>query len=118
MAYSIAMARNEQVAGPVMASASARRWSGAMALLIVAAVATVSAAGVAGAERPVWKGAETFAPVRVGPNPARCGVFPRNLEAHFVGSGIDNNGGPYSVTASGCLDTEDNLLSDLEATDT
>ncbi len=54
----------------------------------------------------------------IGPNPARCVLFPRHLEAHFVGSVIDTRGGPYSVTASGCLDTEANVLFDLEATDT
>jgi hypothetical protein len=91
---------------------------GAVGVLITASAATVILAAVASADRPVWKGAETFAPVRIGANPARCGTFPRHLEAHFAGSGIDTNGGPYAVSASGCLDTEANVLFDLEATDT
>ena len=85
---------------------------------VILAAAVIGATGVASADRPGWKGAETFSPVAIGPNPARCGVFPRHLEAHFVGSGIDTRGGPFAVRASGCLDTEANVLFDLEATDT
>jgi hypothetical protein len=73
---------------------------------------------VATALEQAWKGAETFAPVTIGPNEARCGAFPRNVEARFAGSGIDTNGGPFAVTASGCLDTEAAVVSHLEATDT
>jgi hypothetical protein len=79
---------------------------------------TLGAFAVARADQREWKGAETFAPVAIGPNLARCGSFPRNLEARFVGSGIDTFGGPFTVAASGCLDTEANVLSDVEATDT
>ena len=50
--------------------------------------------GVAAAVVTLVKGAETFAPVDVGPNLARCGASPRHLEAHFIGSGIDTRGGP------------------------
>lgn len=86
--------------------------AGAAAAILMFSTAT------AGAGSRTWKGAETFAPVRVGPGLARCGAFPRNLEAHFAGSGIDTFGGPFVVTASGCLDTQAMVLSDLEATDT
>jgi hypothetical protein len=85
---------------------------------VIVAGPVIGSAAAAGADRPGWKGAETFTPVGIGPNPARCGAFPRHLEAHFVGSGIDTRGGPYAVSASGCLDTQANVLFDLEATDT
>lgn len=45
-------------------------------------------------------------------------LLPRHLEAHFAGSGIDTLGGPFLVTASGCLATQANVLSQLEANDT
>lgn len=73
---------------------------------------------VAGAGSNRWKGAETAVPVAIGPNERRCGAFPRNIEAHFAGSGIDTFGGPFEVQFSGCLDTEALVLSDIESTDT
>ena len=82
--------------------------------LILASVGDTRAAAAA----DPWKGAETLNPISVAPNLARCGAFPRNLEARLAGTGIDTNGGPYVVTASGCLDTRANVLFDLKATDT
>ena len=91
----------------------------AAAVLTVAVIAlALGASATAGADPRPWHGAETFAPVRIGPGVERCGAFPRHLEAQFAGSGIDSFGGPYAVTASGCLDTDTMVLSDLEATDT
>ncbi len=91
---------------------------GITAGVVTLAGVVIGPTGWASAERPGWKGAETLAPVGIGPDLARCGVFPRHLEAHFVGSGLDTAGGPYAVSASGCLDSEANVLFDLEATDT
>jgi len=87
-------------------------------LLMVGVIGATAATGSASGGRPGWKGAETFAPTSIGPNPSRCGDFPRNLQATFVGSGIDTLGGPFAVSVSGCLDTESNVLFDLESTDT
>jgi hypothetical protein len=88
------------------------------AALATGAVALGAHAGTADAGAREWKGAETFAPVTIAPDIARCGQFPRHVSARFVGSGIDTVGGPFVVRASGCLDTQANVLSDLEATDT
>jgi hypothetical protein len=82
-------------------------------------IATVRGTGVSSAESGrVWKGAETLSPVSLAPNAARCGPFPRHIEARMAGSGVDTNGGPYTVVASGCLDTQTDVIFDLEATDT
>ncbi len=86
----------------------------AFVLVIIAPARDTNAAIRA---RP-WKGAETLNHVAAGPNLARCGAFPRNIEARFSGLGVDTEGGPYTVLASGCLDTEADLVFDLEATDT
>lgn len=99
------------------------RWAARSSAVVMAACLAAITLGPLGAlaakaDRHSWKGAESFTPVQVGPNPSRCGPFPQNLEARFAGSGIDTNGGPFSVTASGCLDTVANVLSSLEATDT
>jgi hypothetical protein len=88
------------------------------AALVIAATALATPVETADAGAREWKGAETFAPVTITPDIAKCGPFPRNLAARFVGSGIDTVGGPFVVRASGCLDTQANVLSDLEATDT
>jgi hypothetical protein len=70
------------------------------------------------AAEDAWTGAETLTAISVGPNLARCGVFPRHLEARLSGAGVDTNGGSYVVVASGCLDTREDVLFGLEARDT
>lgn len=65
-----------------------------------------------------WKGMESFGLTNAGPNVARCGAFPENIELTFSGSGIDNEGGLFNVTASACTNTVTNLIFKLEATDT
>jgi hypothetical protein len=65
-----------------------------------------------------WKGAESLRPLLIAPNPGRCGPAPVNLQAQFAGTGIDTNGGTYTVSASGCLNTHSRRVFDLHATDT
>ena len=65
-----------------------------------------------------WKGASALTPVGVGPNPARCGPFPQNVEVTFTGSGIDTGGGMFSSAASTCTNTTTGEIFDLRATDT
>jgi hypothetical protein len=68
--------------------------------------------------REAWKGADSMTPIAIGPDISRCGPAPASLRAQFAGTGIDNTGGPYTVTASGCLNTETQRVSQLRATDT
>ena len=89
----------------------------ALAALALIAVLGMIALPVA-ARPPAWKGAETFSLLAAGPAPERCGPAPRFLEARFAGSGIDTAGGTFAVTASGCRDTVEQMLFDMEATDT
>src|SRR5262245_18198592 len=65
-----------------------------------------------------WKGASSLTPVGAGPNPARCGPFPQNIEVTFAGSGIDTGGGIFTSAASSCTDTTTGLIFDLKSTDT
>ena len=65
-----------------------------------------------------WKGASTLTPVGAGPNPARCGAFPENVELTFSGGGIDTGGGVFTSAASACTNTTTGLITDLKATDT
>ena len=65
-----------------------------------------------------WRGTESFSLTNAGPNVARCGAFPENIELTFSGSGIDTEGGLFNVTASACTNTNTNLIFDLKATDT
>ena len=65
-----------------------------------------------------WKGAESFSLTGAGPNVARCGAFPENVELSFSGSGIDTQGGLFNVTASACTNTVTNEIFNLQATDT
>ena len=57
-------------------------------------------------------------PVNVGPNVARCGAFPANVEVTFTGSGIDTGGGIFTSAASSCTNTTTGLIFDLKSTDT
>ncbi|HEU4713144.1 MAG TPA: hypothetical protein VFS76_16350 [Pyrinomonadaceae bacterium] len=65
-----------------------------------------------------WRGTESFSVTGAGPNVARCGAFPENIELSFAGSGIDTQGGAFNVVASACTNTVTNLIFDLKATDT
>jgi len=65
-----------------------------------------------------WRGTESFSLTNAGPNVARCGAFPENIELSFSGSGIDTEGGAFNVTASACTNTTTNEIFDLKATDT
>lgn len=67
---------------------------------------------------PHWKGASMLTPVNVGPNVARCGAFPANVEVTFTGSGIDTGGGIFTSAASSCTNTTTGLIFDLKSTDT
>ena len=65
-----------------------------------------------------WKGFASFSPTGAGPNVARCGEFPENVEVTFAGSGIDNQGGILTNVVSACLNNTTQIVSDLKATDT
>jgi hypothetical protein len=67
---------------------------------------------------PHYKGGSTFSLVGAGPNVARCGAFPENVELSFTGSGIDTEGGYNTAVFSACTNTTTNIVSDLHATDT
>jgi hypothetical protein len=67
---------------------------------------------------PDYKGGSTFNLVSAGPNVARCGAFPENIELSFEGSGIDTEGGFNTAVFSACTNTITNLVFDLQATDT
>ena len=67
---------------------------------------------------PDYKGGSTFNLVSAGPNVARCGAFPENVELSFTGSGIDTEGGYNTAVFSACTNTTTNLVFDLQATDT
>src|SRR6185437_13887367 len=65
-----------------------------------------------------YKGGSSFNLAGAGPNVARCGAFPQNIELSFTGSGIDTEGGFNTAVFSACTDTSTNLVFDLKATDT
>ena len=65
-----------------------------------------------------WKGSASFSPVGAGPNVARCGAFPENVEVTFAGSGLDSGGGAFNNSTSACTNTTTGLIFDLKATDT
>jgi hypothetical protein len=67
---------------------------------------------------PHWKGASALTPVSFGPNPARCGAFPENIEITFTGGGIDTGGGIFTSAASTCTNTTNGLIFNLKSTDT
>ena len=77
-----------------------------------------SAATVGNHVNPHYKGGSTFNLVNAGPNVARCGEFPENIELTFTGSGIDTEGGYNTAVFSACTNTTTNEVSDLRATDT
>jgi hypothetical protein len=67
---------------------------------------------------PDYRGGSSFNFVSAGPNVARCGAFPDNLELNFTGGGIDTEGGYNTAVFSACTNTTTNLVFDLKATDT
>jgi hypothetical protein len=67
---------------------------------------------------PHYKGGSTFNLVSAGPNVARCGAFPQNIELSFTGSGIDTEGGYNTAVFSACTNTTTNEVFDLRAIDT
>ncbi len=67
---------------------------------------------------PHYKGGSTFDLVGAGPNVARCGSFPENIELSFSGGGIDTEGGINTAVFSACTNTTTNLVFDLKAIDT
>jgi hypothetical protein len=77
-----------------------------------------SAAVVDDHVNPHYKGGSAFNLTGAGPNVARCGAFPDNVELSFTGSGIDTEGGYNTAVFSACTNTTTNLVFDLKATDT
>ena len=77
-----------------------------------------SAAVVDDNVNPHYKGGSSFNLTGAGPNVARCGAFPDNVELSFTGSGIDTEGGFNTAVFSACTNTATNLVFDLRATDT
>ena len=64
-----------------------------------------------------YRGASSFDFAGAGPNVARCGAFPQNVELSFTGSGVDTEGGYNTAVFSACTNTATNLVFDLKATD-
>ena len=88
-------------------------------MILAGQVRGVSSAAVVNDHvNPHYKGGSTFNLASAGPNVARCGAFPQNIELTFTGGGIDTEGGLNTAVFSACTNTETNLVSDLEATDT
>lgn len=79
---------------------------------------TSQAAMLEGSVNANWRGTESFSLTNAGPNVARCGAFPENIELTFAGSGIETEGGLFNVVASACTNTTTNEIFDLQATDT
>ena len=79
---------------------------------------SAAAALVEARVNPHYKGASAFNLAGVGPNVARCGAFPENIELSFTGQGIDTEGGLNNAVFSACTNTTTNEVFDLKATDT
>src|SRR6185503_18485036 len=92
------------------------------ALMVVAGYAlsgnSAAAALVDDKVNPHYKGGSSFTLAGAGPNVARCGAFPQNVQLSFTGSGIDTEGGYNTAVFSACTNTTTNLVFDLKATDT
>ena len=91
-------------------------------LVVVGGVVRVTSSNAAALPddltNPHYKGGSTFNLVGAGPNVARCGAFPENIELSFSGSGIDTEGGYNTAVFSACTNTTTNLVFDLKAIDT
>jgi len=91
----------------------------ALAIMVTAVRETRSEAAILDDQtNPHYKGGSTFNLAGAGPNVARCGAFPENIELSFTGSGIDTEGGFNTAVFSACTNTATNLVFDLEAIDT
>lgn len=77
-----------------------------------------SAAAANNHVNPDYRGGSAFNLVGAGPNVARCGAFPQNVELSFTGGGVDTEGGLNTAVFSACTNTTTNLVFDLEAADT
>lgn len=89
-------------------------------LMILAGQVRAGSSAAAADDRvnPHYKGGSSFNLTGAGPNVARCGAFPENVELSFTGSGIDTEGGYNTAVFSACTNTATNLVFDLRATDT
>lgn len=95
------------------------RTFGLAAMLLVSGVfATGTAFASGGHGNQVHKGASMLTIVAVGPNVARCGAFPDNVELHFEGQGTDTGGGAFTSVASACQNTTTSEVFDLQSVDT
>ena len=86
--------------------------------LVILAVAENLAASGNNYVNPDYRGGSSFNLAGAGPNVARCGAFPENVELNFTGSGIDTEGGYNTAVFSACTNTTTNLVFDLKAIDT
>src|ERR1051325_32046 len=77
-----------------------------------------AAAALADRVNPHYKGASAFNLAGAGPNVARCGAFPENIELSFTGQGIDTEGGLNTAVFSAGTNTTTNEVFDLKAIDT
>src|SRR5262245_51103787 len=89
-------------------------------LVMLAAQVSGGNSAVSGASyvNPDYKGCSSFNLISAGPNVARCGAIPDNVELSFTGAGIDTEGGYNTAVFSACTNTTTNLVFDLKATDT
>lgn len=90
----------------------------ALAAVVLPSVAVASGGNPDPKVRP-WKGAESFAPVVLGPNPAYCDgrLPPEAVFGVFEGSGVDTEG-LFNAKVTGCLNLKTNELFNLYAVDT
>jgi hypothetical protein len=77
-----------------------------------------SAAALEARVNPHYKGSSAFNLAGAGPNVARCGAFPENIELSFTGEGIDTEGGYNTAVFSACTNTTTNEVFNLRAIDT
>ena len=87
-------------------------------LILVALVRGTRSEAADNLTNPHYKGGSTFNIAGAGPNVARCGPFPDNIELSFTGSGIDTEGGFNNAVFSACTNPATNTLFDLKAIDT
>lgn len=89
-------------------------------IILAGLIVTSSAAAVVLDDKvnPHYKGGSSFNLAGAGPNVARCGAFPENVELSFTGAGIDTESGHNTAVFSACTNTTTNEVFDLKATDT
>ena len=86
--------------------------------LVILSVQVRGGSAPANYVNPDYRGGSSFNFVSAGPNVARCGAFPDNVELNFTGGGVDTEGGYNTAVFSACTNTTTNLVFDLKATDT